>query len=128
MPLRWLQITILLIAAVVIHDAWMAATGHDLAVTAAAAQAAPGHSHHHTGAEAHDGHTTPVELPDLCDTSREVAPNNQQLAPALDDGPVGAIPDTSRLELFASTSRTLVETPPVHPPDALRAFFQVFRI
>jgi len=42
--------------------------------------------------------------------------------------PVALLPSPALLMLFAATSRDIVETPPPHPPDLDRAFFQVYRI
>ena len=59
---------------------------------------------------------------------RVAAPANRDMSPSFDTMPSALIPEPAMLTRFASTSRTIVETPLPHPPDLNRAFFQVYRI
>lgn len=124
--MRWLAIVILVIGAILAHDTLMAAQGHEaVAAEDYAGHDAHAHAHHHAPTTAD---AAPLDVPEPCGTVRDVAPPSQQPAPAFDDAPVALLPDPALAMRFAAASRSLVETPPAHPPDLDRSFFQVYRI
>lgn len=132
---RWLHIAVLVIAAVVGHDVYMATTGH--AVVAASAPVADDddrHHHQHHGTHDDRGSVTQAETApeesgsSHCEPLRVAAPANRDGTPSFDTIQVALLPDPASSMLFASTSRDIVETPLPHPPNLDRAFFQVYRI
>ena len=126
----WLRIALLVIATIVVHDVYMATTGH--AVVAAgntpATQDGDAHRHHEAPVGREHRQADPADAPGHCDPLRVAAPLNRDMSPSLDSAPVALHPEPSSLMVFASTSRTFVETPLPHPPDLNRAFFQVYLI
>ncbi len=129
MRMSQFRIAALLIAAIVVHDAWMATAGHDAlaAPPASAEHGGDGHRHHVSAAPEGANPDTNHVL-EHCGPLRVAAPLNRDMTPALDTAPVGAMPESTGLTRFASTSRTFIEMPPPHPPDLIRAFFQVYLI
>lgn len=131
----WLRTSLLLIAVIVVHDWYMAASGHDMTGAAPAAtcdqvQSHHGHhgSHHGEVAPPTDAHE-PVDMAEVCSDLRAVAPLNREMVPDHTVlSPVGVLPDSTLAELFAATSRDIVESPPLRPPSVFRAWIQVYRI
>lgn len=130
MRMCWLRIALLMIAAIVIHDAWMATTGHAVAAagTTSVEQHGDPHRHHQAPGAPEHRQADPADASGHCEPLRVAAPLNRDLSPSLDTAPVALLPEPASLMVFASTSRAIVETPPSHPPDLNRAFFQVYRI
>ncbi len=134
MAVRSLHIGILLFAAIVTHDAYMAVSGHDAAIAepVSVCERSVAHSHHRhdhrDNLEAESSTTTPLELAEACSELRAAAPLNREMGPSLADAHIALISDSTDSMLFAATSRTIVASPPLHPPNQNRAFFQVYRI
>ncbi len=132
MRLSWIRVAALLIAAIVVHDAWMATAGHgalaSMAATSAATDHEGGHHRHHDAATPDDSRPDTGDMLEHCGRLSVAAPLNRDMTPSLDTAPVGVMPLSTCLARFGSTSRGIVETPPLHPPDLDRAFFQVYRI
>jgi hypothetical protein len=132
----WIVVPILVVAIVVGHDAYMASTGHAevVATRGAGADASGRHGHQHHGTHDQPGSgardDAAPEGPESthCEPLRVAAPANRDMAPSFDTIQVALLPDPASSMLFASTSRDIVETPPAHPPDLVRAFFGVYRI
>ncbi len=125
----WLRLALLVIATIVIHDVYMATTGHALAAgTTSVEQHGGPHRHHQAPGAPEHRQTNPAGASAHCDPLRVAAPLNRDMSPSLDSAPVALHPEPSSLMVFASTSRTFVETPLPHPPDLNRAFFQVYLI
>lgn len=126
----WLRMALLVVATVVVHDIYMATTGH--AVVAAANVPAEhqggAHRHHQALAAQEQRQTVPTDAPGHCDPLRVAAPLNRDMSLSFDTVPTALLPDPAILMRFASTSRDIVETPRPHPPDLNRAFFQVYRM
>lgn len=134
MTSRRLRIGILLIASIVTHDAYMAASGHDMAIAGPVSTCervdVSGHHGRHSR-ETHDREapsTAPIAAVEMCSDHVRVAPLNREVSPAFAALPQSPVSASTILMLFAATSRSIVETPPPHPPDLNRAFFQVFRL
>lgn len=133
MSIRRFRVCILLIAAIVTHDSYMVASGHDMAAAPVSTCEPAGESGHHwrPNRETHDleaTSTAPIAAVEMCSDLVTVAPLNREVSPAFGALPQSLAPVTTILVLFAATSRSIVETPPPHPPDLNRAFFQVFRL
>ena len=127
----WLHIAFLVVAVVVSHDVYMATTGHALIAvqaTTAVDRGDPHHAHAHHAPLPGNDQPVPAGMLTHCDPVRDIASLNREMSPSFDTVPTALLPDPSRLMLFASTSRAIVEAPPSHPPDLNRAFFQVYRI
>ncbi len=128
MGVRWLRIGLLLIAMILIHEMWMATSGHDLARAEPVPGCEPIEHHHHGQDQANPVSSRPLDMAEVCSDIEAVAPFNREMHPALADLPAALRSDSAIAMLFASTSRTIVETPPAHPPDVIRALFQVYLI
>jgi len=126
----WLRVALLVIATIVVHDVYMATTGH--AVVAAgntpATQDGDVHRHHEAPVGREHRQADPADAPGHCDPLRVAAPLNRDMSPSFDTVPTALLPDPAILMQFASTSRVIVEKPLPHPPDLNRALFQVYRI
>ena len=126
----WLRMALLVIATIVVHDVYMATTGH--AVVAAgntpATQDGDVHRHHEAPVGREHRQADPADAPGHCDPLRVAAPLNRDMSPSFDTVPTALLPDPAVLMQFASTSRDIVEKPLPHPPDLNRALFQVYRI
>ncbi|MBA3379437.1 MAG: hypothetical protein H0T93_11200 [Chloroflexia bacterium] len=133
MSIRRFRVCILLIAAIVTHDAYMVASGHDMAAPPVSSCEPAGESglHWRHNRETHDleaPSTAPIAAVEMCSDLVTVAPLNREVSPAFEALPQSLAPVTTSLVLFAASSRSIVETPPPHPPDLEPAFFQVYRI
>ena len=136
MRTSWLRVALLVIAVVVGHDLYMATTGYAVMAAAGAPTAGQDDRHHQDHHGNHDpsriatqdGTEPAGSTTSHCEPLRVAAPANRNMSPSFDTMPSALIPEPAMLTRFASTSRTIVETPLPHPPDLDRAFFQVYRI
>jgi hypothetical protein len=121
---------LLLAALLMLHDAGLANHGHDeLDGSAHQGKALPVHEGHHPGeGQPDDGGEDADLIEEPCGVPR--------LTPArvsMDDGAAASMKNdlTSMapvLATFAAVSPSLIDQPPVHPPDVQRALFEVYRI
>jgi len=100
MTASWLRIGILLIGSIIVHDAYMAASGHDMALAAPVAAVEPieepHHRHHHGDREDFEpARSTPDELPEGCDPIRKAVPLNRDMSPELANLPATLQPDST---------------------------------
>jgi hypothetical protein len=139
MTLASIRLILLIAAAVAFHEVGMAMDGHGLAhedpaPTCSEIAESTHHGHHH--ASRHHALASEAEAPssaeiaETCRDLRAVAPLSRMAGVDLDAMPLAAlpVPATSITDLFAVTSRTVVDNPPDHPPDVRRALYQVYRI
>jgi hypothetical protein len=121
---------LLLAALLMLHDAGLANHGHDeLDGSAHQGKALPvREGHHPDSGQPDDGGEDPDLVEEPCGVPR--------LTPArvsMDDSAGGSIrsdltPMEPVLATFAAVSPSMVDQPPVHPPDVQRALLEVYRI
>jgi hypothetical protein len=139
MTLASIRLILLIAAAVAFHEVGMAMDGHGLvdaqpSPTCTEIAESTRHTHYHAsrhhGFASGDEVPSPAEIAETCRDLRAVAPIPRMVAVDLDATPAAALPmpATSITELFAVTSRTVVDNAPDHPPDVRRALFQVYLI
>jgi len=130
MRCRWVAFAIVMVASILTHEGMMAADGHEPLANTDPVTSQGHHGGHHAAEPAHAPPASrgPGELPVPCVISRQVVTHNQEMSPQLDHAPVGTLPIAIELSRFLATSRDQVATPPAHPPDLDRAYFQVYRI
>jgi len=132
-------IALILVAAFLLHDGWMAHTGHIVYASDSAGMApgprTSGDSHRHagmaaTGALMPDDAAIPSDLPPqdhpTCSTIRIGAPNpGPGIAPAWTGVAIRPLPTALTEGGVRVTAR---HAPPGPPPDTRRALLQVYRI
>lgn len=134
-----IRLILLIAAAIAFHEVGMAIDGHGLAhedpaTTCSEIADSRHHTHHHANrhqALAYaDEAPSPAEIADTCRDLRAVAPVSRMAGVDLNATPAAALPiaATSITELFAVTSRTVVDNPPDLPPGVRRALYQVYQI